>query len=62
MKVKISDYITNFLISNNLNTLFTITGRFAIHLNDSFGKNCEFDIYYQYVKCMFYLNYTHFHL
>jgi acetolactate synthase-1/2/3 large subunit len=48
MKVKISDYIANFLIKNNLNTLFTITGGFAMHLNDSFGKHGEFDIYYQH--------------
>jgi acetolactate synthase-1/2/3 large subunit len=48
MKVKVSDFITNFLIKNGLNTVFTITGGFAMHLNDSFGKNPEFDIYYQH--------------
>lgn len=48
MKVKISDYIANFLIKNNLNTIFTITGGFAMHLNDSFGKNGNFEIYYQH--------------
>jgi len=48
MKVKVSDFITNFLIKNGLGTVFTITGGFAMHLNDSFGKNPDFDIYYQH--------------
>ena len=48
MKIKVSDYITNFLIKNGLDTVFTITGGFAMHLNDSFGKNPDFDIYYQH--------------
>lgn len=47
-KIKVSDYITNFLAKNGLNTLFTLTGGFAMHLNDSFGKNPEFEIYYQH--------------
>jgi acetolactate synthase-1/2/3 large subunit len=47
-KIKISDYIVNFLYNNNLETVFTITGGFAMHLNDSFGKNNNFDIYYQH--------------
>jgi acetolactate synthase-1/2/3 large subunit len=47
-KIKVSDYITNFLIKNGMNTLFTLTGGFAMHLNDSFGKNAGFDIYYQH--------------
>ena len=48
MKIKVSDFITNFLIKNGLDTVFTITGGFAMHLNDSFGKNTDFDIYYQH--------------
>jgi acetolactate synthase I/II/III large subunit len=48
MKIKVSDYIANFLLKNNINTLFTITGGFAMHLNDSFGKNKDFNIYYQH--------------
>ena len=47
-KEKVSDYISSFLLKNGLNTLFTITGGFSMHLNDSFGKNPEFDIYYQH--------------
>jgi acetolactate synthase-1/2/3 large subunit len=48
MQIKVSDYITNFLIKNGLNTVFTITGGFSMHLNDSFGKNGDFEIYYQH--------------
>ena len=48
MKIKVSDYIANFLIKNNINTIFSITGGFAMHLNDSFGKNNNFNIYYQH--------------
>ena len=48
MKIKVSDYITNFLEKNGVNTLFTITGGFAMHLNDSFGINKNFEIYYQH--------------
>ena len=47
MKIKVSDYITNFLEKNNINTVFSITGGFAMHLNDSFGKG-NFDVYYQH--------------
>jgi acetolactate synthase-1/2/3 large subunit len=36
------------LSKNGLNTLFTITGGFAMHLNDSFGKNPDYNIYYQH--------------
>jgi len=48
MKVKVSDYIINFLEKNKINTLFSITGGFAMHLNDSFGINKNFEIYYQH--------------
>jgi len=48
MKIKVSDYITNFFIKNRLNTVFTITGGFSMHLNDSFGKNPDFSIHYQH--------------
>ena len=47
MKIKVSDYITNFLEKNNINTVFSITGGFAMHLNDSFGKG-NFNVYYNH--------------
>jgi acetolactate synthase-1/2/3 large subunit len=48
MKIKVSDYIVNFISKNNLNTVFSITGGFAMHLNDSFGSNSNFNVYYQH--------------
>jgi len=48
MKIKVTDYIVNFLYNNGLDTLFTITGGFAMHLNDSFGKHGKFNIFYQH--------------
>ena len=48
MTLRVSDYIVEFLQKNGINTLFTITGGFAMHLNDSFGNNKEYDIYYQH--------------
>lgn len=37
MKIKVSDYIADFLIEHNINTVFTVTGGGAMHLNDSLG-------------------------
>ena len=37
--MKVSDYITNFLIDKNITKCFSVTGGFAMHLNDSFGQN-----------------------
>lgn len=48
MKIKVSDFIVKFLEKNNIDTLFSITGGFSMHLNDSFGNNENFDIYYQH--------------
>jgi acetolactate synthase I/II/III large subunit len=46
--IKVSDFIVNFLRVNGMDTLFTLTGGFSMHLNDSFGKDGSFDIYYQH--------------
>jgi acetolactate synthase-1/2/3 large subunit len=48
MKVKVSDYIVDFFNKNGMDALFTITGGFAMHLNDSFGKHGKYNIYYQH--------------
>lgn len=48
MKIKVSDFIVNFFNKNGIDTLFTVTGGFAMHLNDSFGNNGNYDIYYQH--------------
>lgn len=48
MKIKVSDYIVDFFSKYDINTLFSITGGFAMHLNDSFGKHGKYNIYYQH--------------
>ena len=41
MKIKISDYIANFLEKKKMRHIFGITGGGAMHLNDSFAKNSK---------------------
>ena len=38
MKVKVSDYIAQYLVDYGITDAFTIVGGGAMHLNDSFGK------------------------
>lgn len=37
MKIKLSDYIADFLVNNGMEHVFTVTGGGAMHLNDSLG-------------------------
>ena len=37
MKVKVSDYIANFLVEYGVKNIFSVTGGGAMHLNDSLG-------------------------
>jgi len=39
--MKVSDYVTNFLIEKGINKCFSVTGGFAMHLNDSFGQKLD---------------------
>jgi acetolactate synthase-1/2/3 large subunit len=39
--MKVSDYITDFLISKGVRKCFSVTGGFAMHLNDSFGEKLD---------------------
>ena len=48
MKIKVSDYIVDFFYKNGINVVFSVTGGFAMHLNDSFGKHGKYNIYYQH--------------
>ena len=48
MKVRVSDYIADFYYKNGIDTLFTITGGFSMHLNDSFGICDKYNIYYHH--------------
>jgi acetolactate synthase-1/2/3 large subunit len=42
--MKVSEFITNFLVEKGLTKCFSVTGGFAMHLNDSFGQ--KFDVTY----------------
>jgi len=46
--IKVSDYIVDFYNKKGINVVFSITGGFAMHLNDSFGKNNNYKIYYNH--------------
>lgn len=37
MKVRLADYIANFLVEKGISDCFTVTGGGAMHLNDAFG-------------------------
>lgn len=37
MKIRVADYIADFLVKNGIDTVFTVTGGGAMHLNDGFG-------------------------
>lgn len=37
MKIKLSNYVADFLVENGIDTVFTVTGGGAMHLNDSLG-------------------------
>jgi len=48
MKIKISDYIADFLVNKGINKCFTVTGGGAMHLNDSFGTNPNIECIYNH--------------
>ena len=36
MKIRVADYISDFLVKHGINYVFTVTGGGAMHLNDAF--------------------------
>lgn len=48
MKIKVSDYISDFLVRNGIDTAFTVTGGGAMHLNDAFGHQKGMHCVYQH--------------
>ena len=46
MLIKISDYISKFLIKKNLTNIYCITGGGSMYLNDSFGNNKSLNVIY----------------
>ena len=39
--MKVSDFITNFLVEKSVTKCFSVTGGFAMHLNDTFGEKMD---------------------
>lgn len=48
MKVKLSEYVADFLVKNEIEHVFTLTGGGAMHLNDSFGHKKELACIYNH--------------
>lgn len=46
MKIKVADYIADFLVRKSIVNVFTITGGGAMHLNDAFG-------HHEKLKCIY---------
>ena len=46
MKIKLSDFVADFLVENKITKGFTVVGGGAMHLNDSFGHKSGLDILY----------------
>ncbi len=46
MKVKVSDYIADFLVKKGVEHVFTVVGGGAMHLNDSFGHHARLKVIY----------------
>ena len=46
MLIKLTDYISNFLIKNNLKNIYCITGGGSMYLNDTFGNNKSLNVLY----------------
>lgn len=48
MKMKVSDFVSQYVVDNGITDAFTITGGGAMHLNDSFGHQKGLKCYYQH--------------
>ena len=46
MKIKLSDFVADFLVKNKITKGFTVVGGGAMHLNDSFGHKDGLDVLY----------------
>ena len=46
MKIKLSDFVADFLVKNNINDGFTVVGGGAMHLNDSLGHHKKLHVTY----------------
>jgi len=46
--MKVSDYIANLLVENDISNIFTVVGGGAMHLNDSFGNHPKLECIYNH--------------
>ena len=46
--IKVSDYIAQFLVDHGIDTVFTVVGGGAMHMNDSFGHHPKLHCIYQH--------------
>ena len=47
-KVRVADYIAEFLVEHGITDIFTVTGGGAMHLNDALGKNRDLHCIYNH--------------
>jgi len=48
VKVRVADFIADFFVKHNIDTVFTVTGGGAMHLNDAFGHKKEMNCIYNH--------------
>lgn len=48
MKIRVADYIADFLLKNDISTVFSVTGGGAMHLNDAFGHKEGLQVIYNH--------------
>ena len=48
MKIKLSNYVAQFLVEHGIDTVFTVTGGGAMHLNDGLGHQEGLHCVYQH--------------
>ena len=48
MKIKLANYIADFLVKKEINHVFTVTGGGAMHLNDAFGHHEKLECIYNH--------------
>lgn len=48
MKKKVSNYIADFLVENNIKNMFTVVGGGSMHLNDAFGHKNGLNVTYHH--------------
>ncbi len=46
--IRVSDYIADFLVNNGIDTIFSVVGGGAMHMNDSFGHCSSLKCVYQH--------------